>query len=76
MSEEQKPKPIYCFDNGETPFHAYYKRKDFEEYHNWGNRIEYVEYSEYEKLKEENKKLKETIFNLKCELSDWEIDKT
>lgn len=54
-------KIIYCFDNGESPFHAYYSKEDYEENHNWGNRIEYIEYSEYEKLKEENEELKKRL---------------
>jgi len=32
-------------------------------------------YDENKKLVAENEKLKEEIFNLKCEMSEWEIDK-
>jgi len=76
MTNEQKPREFWIRPSYKNSSSTFYCTTNLMKYAGYQNIIHVIEYSAVDKLQKENEKLKETIYNLKCELCEWEIDKT
>ena len=81
MSKPREFDLYFCLDDDKTI--SPYDSSVCENYEKWTPgcgwaepTIHVIEYSAYEELKRKIEELEEQIYNLKCEMSDWEIDKT
>jgi hypothetical protein len=73
MSNEQKPREFYLYDNGEVPMLAWPEefQDDFESHgfdQKWCHHV--IEFSAYEKLREDLRKLNELAGNVVVS-EDW-----